>query len=315
MNPRESCLICSEDPVKESDVFHDPYSFSYICDRCGHLYLTEEAAVKIYKLEPADKIKLGIGLRNKFENRDRIKYTKPFNAMEIELLVNRSGTLDPMTKIDQTLINLHKKTEYVGQVITIDKGKDYFYYHCRNPSEVAPLLDVLVGEGYIHVLSTQFPEEGLLLNAKGYRRLSEIEKVGVTNNCFVAMWFDPEMDKIYDQAIKPAIEFVEDGGTEPKYRAILIKNEEHINDINDEIIAQIRRSRFMVCDLTGYRGGVYFEAGFGYGLGVDVIYTCREDWSKKEKFKDAEGKPVEKLYDSKGVPIRIRKEGVHFDLE
>jgi hypothetical protein len=87
MNPRESCLICSEDPVKESDVFHDPYSFSYICDRCGHLYLTEEAAVKIYKLEPADKIKLGIGLRNKFENRDRIKYTKPFNAMEIELLV------------------------------------------------------------------------------------------------------------------------------------------------------------------------------------------------------------------------------------
>ena len=82
-----------------------------------------------------------------------------------------------------------------------------------------------------------------------------------------------------DQA-KQAIEYVEEGQSEPTYRAIKIDTHEHINDINDEIIAQIRRSRFMVCDLTGYRGGVYFEAGFAYGLGLDVIYTCRKDWSK-----------------------------------
>jgi len=25
----------------------------------------------------------------------------------------------------------------------------------------------------------------------------------------------------------------------------------------------------MVCDLTGYRGGFYFEAGFAYGLGLE----------------------------------------------
>jgi len=60
MNPLESCLICDQKPVKESDVFYDPDSFSYICDICGHLFLTEEAAVKIkYKLKPEEKIDWG----------------------------------------------------------------------------------------------------------------------------------------------------------------------------------------------------------------------------------------------------------------
>ena len=88
----------------------------------------------------------------------------------------------------------------------------------------------------------------------------------------------------------------------------------HINDINDEIIATIRRSRFMVCDLTGYRGGVYFEAGFAYGLGLPVIYTCRKDWSSEDKLRDKDGNIIETLKDSSGRDIRVRKEGVHFDL-
>jgi len=48
----------------------------------------------------------------------------------------------------------------------------------------------------------------------------------------------------------------------------------------------------MICDLTGYRGGVYFEAGFAYGLGLEVIYTCRKDWTKEELLADSSGNTV-----------------------
>src|SRR5712672_2679134 len=34
----------------------------------------------------------------------------------------------------------------------------------------------------------------------------------------------------------------------------------------DEIISQIRRSKFLIADFTGRRGGVYFEAGLAMGL-------------------------------------------------
>jgi nucleoside 2-deoxyribosyltransferase len=42
-------------------------------------------------------------------------------------------------------------------------------------------------------------------------------------------------------------------------------------------MAHIRRSRFVVADFTGQRGGVYFEAGFALGLGHPVIWTVRSD--------------------------------------
>ena len=50
----------------------------------------------------------------------------------------------------------------------------------------------------------------------------------------------------------------------------------------------------MVADLTGYRGGVYWEAGFAEGLGIPVIYTCHEKWLNTDK--------------------DLNIEGVHFDL-
>jgi nucleoside 2-deoxyribosyltransferase len=39
---------------------------------------------------------------------------------------------------------------------------------------------------------------------------------------------------------------------------------------------EIRRSRFLVVDLTDDNRGAYWEAGFGEGLGKPVIYTCEK---------------------------------------
>jgi hypothetical protein len=36
-------------------------------------------------------------------------------------------------------------------------------------------------------------------------------------------------------------------------------------------------SKFMIADFTKHRNGVYFEAGFGRGLGMEVIYTCKKE--------------------------------------
>jgi len=35
---------------------------------------------------------------------------------------------------------------------------------------------------------------------------------------------------------------------------------------------------------TGARGGVYFEAGFAYGLEIPVIHTCHEDMIEEIHF-------------------------------
>ena len=116
---------------------------------------------------------------------------------------------------------------------------------------------------------------------EGYAHLESLQTRTDSKQAFVAMWFDDSMDDAYDNGIYPAIK---GAGYEP----LRIKDIEFNNEIIDMIIAQIRRSRFLVADFThdeeGQRGGVYFEAGLAKRMGLDVIYTCREDLRDKIHF-------------------------------
>ena len=57
------------------------------------------------------------------------------------------------------------------------------------------------------------------------------------------MWFDESMDQAFEVGIEPAIE-------EAGYKPLRIDRKEHVNKIDDEIIAELRRSRFVVADFT-----------------------------------------------------------------
>ena len=109
----------------------------------------------------------------------------------------------------------------------------------------------------------------------GYKRLEKLKSANPNSaQAFVAMWFDETMNDVWENGFEPAI-------VDAGYKPLRIDRKEHINKIDDEIIAEIRRSRFVVADFTSEkekpRGGVYYEAGFAHGLNVPVIYTCRED--------------------------------------
>jgi hypothetical protein len=123
----------------------------------------------------------------------------------------------------------------------------------------------------------------LVLTIDGWKKLETLRHESKdSSQGFVAMWFDSSMTSIYQNGFKPGIE---DSG----FNAFRIDQKEHANMIDDEIVAEIRRSRFLVCDFTcavieqgdrkelAHRGGVYFEAGFALGLGLPVIWTCRHD--------------------------------------
>lgn len=128
-----------------------------------------------------------------------------------------------------------------------------------------------------------FSGDWLVLTAKGFARLEEFQS-GAANTlqAFVAMWFGQEMDEPWRTGIAPAIR---DAG----YQPFRIDGKEHNNKIDDEIVAEIKRSRFLVADFTcggvivngkfepNPRGGVYYEAGLAHGLGLEVIFTCRAD--------------------------------------
>ena len=97
------------------------------------------------------------------------------------------------------------------------------------------------------------------------------------------MWFHGSMDAPYGEGIEPAL-------LDCGLKAHRVDREHPTQKIDDHIMAEIRRSRFVVVDLTcpiitqegqapflNARGGVYFEAGFALGLGKPVIWCARKE--------------------------------------
>jgi nucleoside 2-deoxyribosyltransferase len=112
--------------------------------------------------------------------------------------------------------------------------------------------------------------EHICITPKGYAYLDSLSSSATASQIgFCAMWFDKSVLPIWANAIEPAIK---GAGYDPKR----IDSHQHNNRIDDEIIAMLRRSKFVVADFTGQRGGVYFESGFALGLGLQVIWTCKK---------------------------------------
>ena len=147
-----------------------------------------------------------------------------------------------------------------------------------NFDEVVFLIRYLQDRGYVDARITDTQTRSILLfvcvTIQGHARVAETMQATDPAQAFVAMWFDRSVDGLYERGIRPAIEAA-------GYKPLRIDQKPDANKIDDEIIAEIRRSRFVVADFThgegGARGGVYYEAGFAYGLNIPVIFTCRED--------------------------------------
>ena len=142
--------------------------------------------------------------------------------------------------------------------------------------EIVFLSDYLSQKGWVEILEYTGDVGRVTVTVDGYARVDSLKTSSVDSaQAFVAMWFDDEMNDAYEKGIKPAIE-------QSGYTPMRIDRKPDANKLDDDIIAEIRRSRFLVSDMThrkkdGVRGSVYFEAGFAMGLGIPIIYTCRSD--------------------------------------
>lgn len=194
-----------------------------------------------------------------------------------------------MERAEWLLKFLVKRTVYLGQTSVLNfnnletddfpfKGSDKQFSALLRAwsgsthfEEITFLFESLAARKYVTL-----QQNGRLIQVlpEGFAHVAKQKATPLSDQAFVAMWFDDSMSAAYTKGIEKA---VEDAG----YKPLRIDSVEHNGKIDDRIIAEIRRSRFVVVDFTSEkdkpRGGVYYEAGFAQGLGVDVIWTCRED--------------------------------------
>lgn len=132
------------------------------------------------------------------------------------------------------------------------------------------LINFLQGQSWI-----QSDEDGMpnyfRITPSGWARIDELTRgIIASDKGFVAMSFRDEFKELFAKGLEPGIR-------RAGYEALRVDRVEHNNRIDDEIIASIRRCKFLVADFSVDRGGIYFEAGFAAGLGRPVIWAVRED--------------------------------------
>ncbi len=118
------------------------------------------------------------------------------------------------------------------------------------------------------------------LYKKKYDKVS-IPLITKRNQIFVAMMFSEETASTYKQVYKPVIQSL-------NYSAMRIDEKQFNGSIIGELTAEIADSIVLIADLTGNRGGVYYEAGIARGLQlcnhpIKLVLTCNRSFFDNER--------------------------------
>ncbi|MEK7344774.1 MAG: nucleoside 2-deoxyribosyltransferase [Pseudomonadota bacterium] len=259
----ELCKICSTKSAKSNPVDGDYYE--QFCEYCGHFKISGSAA-ETY-LEGDKAIQKLRGHIHRFNASEDIPCLTTEN---IPSIVN-SPFPTVAERAEFLLQQVHLETKYLGAKIEVLSKKYLGLTYSLVDNDIRFLSDYLESEGLVQAYKST-SSLSLSVTPAGYAFIENYKRFSKPDakTAFVAMWFASEVQSAYSNGIK---EVIKNCGYEP----IRVDEVHHHEKIDDRILRSIRDADFVVADLTGHRGGVYFEAGFAIALNKPVIWTCRSD--------------------------------------
>jgi hypothetical protein len=267
------CRLCGK-PVEITDVL-TPGSPNYVvtCRTCG-VYEADDGAWAMFAkmdTDPADRHLLSALTR-----------TAPFRQVG-RLLIDassyvalREGRIREPTLVERRESVLdwlafesrkNSRVSHYGALVRFNPAVDYPVAYCRPVDGDWHEWNFIINPLLTRELIDNPDNGALRITDQGWELIETRPRATGTVG-FVAMKFKG-MDYLY-AAIAAGIE-------RAGYKPTRIDQEDYIGGVMDQIVAKIRESRFVVADFTGNRGGVYYEAGFAFGLNLPVFTVCRHD--------------------------------------
>lgn len=265
------CSLCKNPKATE-----EPKGGSAIvtCPQCGRYSITDVAMLLKDQIKVPRHLLSGV-VRNYWETT-----CKPYNVCNdftasmddfkrLAPVAIPSGT-DIPAKADYVFRHICRKSCHPGIVVRVSGRNDFVIGFCQNYDELHFCLCFLEKQGLIESVKYESNADACCrVSATGWAYLSGVG-TDSKDQGFIAMAFClATSDLLHTAGLNPGIESA-------GYKPQRIDRKEHNNRIDDEIVAEIRKSKFVVADLTGKNAGAYFEAGFAMGLGKPVIWTCQQ---------------------------------------
>lgn len=272
----KNCFIWPQFPVRAVEIDTAGRTITvYLSYRAGGDYkLTPEVAKRLARPDSTVDERTRLHLTSMLVDMRAVGEAVPEiteDTIERAIIAN---DLHVDVRADRLLWGLAKYTRSVGHAIDTTPQSPWFpgLLACSESvsgTETAFLEDYLRNQGW---LTGTFGSP--IVSVHGYARLAYLASGQNSDQVFVAMWFRDEMEKVYADAIKPAI-------IEAGYKPQRVGQGQTTDRIDDEAEAKIRKARLVIADFThgsdGVRGSVYYEAGFARALGKPIIFTAKKD--------------------------------------
>lgn len=249
--------------------------YRMVCARCGQYIISWEALQ--FPNEPGFKENTYI-----LSGLARELYETKQKALEVTIVglpdTLKHYLIPDVKSIDEKVAKLLKRikerTSFYGEWVELVNDKDFPLAYAKKQEEFMALLSLLADSGLIKQSPTS-AGENVVLTAKGWQQASDLmsNKTASTQG-FIAVWFDPA------GSMDDSIEAVEEAIKEAGFKPLCIRDEHFAERIMDKALGEIRRSKFVIVDLTGSRPSVFFEAGFANGLGIEAVYIYRKGTEK-----------------------------------
>lgn len=174
-----------------------------------------------------------------------------------------TGVIEIASRALENLSILYPK---YGELLYIPPKFKRAVFENPNDKDIAGTLHLLCDLGYLTKTSDELYE----ISAAGWIKIDELHRNNsAIKQAFIAMSFGDATKEIRE-AFRKAIE-------ESGYAVRIIDEKEHNHQILPEILYEIKRSKFVVVDVTYPNNGAYYEAGYAQGLEKEVIICCRKD--------------------------------------
>ena len=287
MEETKRCPLCkAQCEVYSFGTSNDHYTIT--CQVCGKYNLSETAIDFLHNRKDNFHIISGV-IRNYCELHKDVG--NPFAITAVMFSDDAKFQADFISKAPKSVLEkaslflqyISRKSNYPGNKVSIKPSQDYSICFCKNEEELNFYLKHLNEIGDIK--TNAVPTEGynISLTAEGWRKVENSGKPNVeSKQAFVAMPFNESMNEIFEKCICPLGD--EKNENYIGFKMLRIDQKQFNDKICDQIIAEIKQSRFLIADCTGLREAVLFEAGYAMGLGLPVIFTCKDGTDIKKCF-------------------------------
>lgn len=274
------CPVCQDaaESVTESD---GGERLGVSCPGCGNFVITK-TAVRVLDSdgEGAKRAILSHWIRHVCEGGQ-----KPEIDRELLLaILNEHSLPSALEQADGLLLWLGDELLRLGKPNAVVSLQDYRRLTALLGAAPGPgsgglmyLAQGLGRQGYIFPSQISQYADRVGLTFDGWKHYEQLKRARLESRLeFMAMPFG---NALIDRLFECFKEAVSQTGFE--LRRIIDKAPAGL--IDNRLRVEIRKSRFIVCELTNANAGAYWEAGFAEGLGRPVVYSCEKSFFETKR--------------------------------